>query len=112
MPGRSGTCVPGLAMVSTKTMRVPGRSTAATASAEAASTRLTSTPRPCRVPSTLWVLPKRWRLATRWSPARSSVRNTAETAAMPVAKHTVPTPSSSAVILDSSAAVVGVPWRA
>ena len=32
-------------------------------------------------------------------------------AAMPVAKHTVPTASSIRLILVSSAAVVGLPWR-
>ena len=43
---------------------------------------------------------------------RSMVENTAMMAAMPVAKHAVATPDSIIVILASSAAVVGLPWRA
>ena len=46
MPARSGTCVPGLAMVSTNTMRVAGVSASATAAADDASTRLTSNAQP------------------------------------------------------------------
>ncbi len=112
MPPRSATCVRGLAMVSTKTRRVFGWTASATACAEVASTKVTSTPRLRSVSNTLLVLPNRKALETTWSPARSSVENTAAIAAMPVAKQAVARPSSIMVILASSAAVVGLPWRA
>ena len=99
-------------MVSTNTMRVLGWMAAATLSAWVASTVVTPMPRSFKVPSRLLVLPNTNWLHTRWSPALSSVKNVAVMAAMPVAKLTVPMPCSICVILDSSAAVVGVPWRA
>ncbi|ENZ76722.1 hypothetical protein OR214_03461 [Ralstonia pickettii OR214] len=99
-------------MVSTKTRRVFGCTASATAWADVASTNVTSTPRLRSVSNTLLVLPNRKALETTWSPARSMVENTAMMAAMPVAKHAVATPASIIVILASSAAVVGLPWRA
>jgi hypothetical protein len=104
--------VVGLAMVSTKTMRVCSRSAARTLSARVVSTRLTCTPKPSSVPSRLAVLPNSWSPTTRWSPLLSKVKNSAWMAAMPVAKLTVPRPPSNSVTKASSAAVVGVPWRA
>ena len=112
MPLRSATCVRGLAMVSTKTRRVFGCTASATACAEVASTNVTSTPMCRSVSNTLLVLPNRKALETTWSPARSRVENTATMPAMPVAKHAVAKPPSIMVILASSAAVVGLPWRA
>ncbi|MNT68578.1 hypothetical protein D3C72_2068230 [compost metagenome] len=98
-------------MVSTNTMRVLGRSAAATLAASVTSTVVTSMPRSARVPSTLLVLPNTNWLATKWSPALSKVKNTAQMPAMPVENAMVPSPRSICVILASSAAVVGVPWR-
>lgn len=98
-------------MVSTKTILVAGVSASATACAEVMSTIDTAMPSCCKVPSRLLVLPKTWRIEFRWSPALSKLRNTAVIAPMPVAKHAVPTPSSSSLTLASSKAVVGVPWR-
>ena len=72
---------------------------------------MTCIPCAASVLNRLTVLPNRNRLATTWSPARSSDSITAPIAAMPVAKETVATPSSIFVTFASSAAVVGLPWR-
>ena len=101
----------GLAIVSTKTIRVAGVSARSTLATSVASTYVTRVPCAASVPSWLTVLPNRNRLATTWSPSRSSDSIAAPIAAMPVAKHTVATPSSIFVTFDSSAAVVGLPWR-
>ena len=93
-------------------MRVLGRTAACTWARSVASTVVTCTPRSASVPNTLLVLPNTNLLATRWSPAFSSVKNMAHSAAMPVEKTMEPVPPSIWVILASSAAVVGVPWRA
>lgn len=58
------------------------------------------------------MLPNTYWLDTRWSPRRSSVVKMAASAAMPVAKLTVPLPPSMRLTLASSTVVVGVPWRA
>ena len=93
-------------------MLVSGRSAAATFATSVTSTRLTATPRSPSVPYRLLVLPNTKRLETRWSPALSSVKNSAVMAAMPVEKQMAPMPWSIFASLASSAAVVGVPWRA
>ena len=64
MPARSVTCVRGLAMVSTNTSLVSGRSAAATASVLVASTKATSTPCTAKLRSRLLVLPNRKALET------------------------------------------------
>ena len=112
MPSRSAIWVRGLAIVSAKTIRVSGRKAAATFSATVASTSDTLQPRVSRVCSRLLVLPNRNWLATMWSPRFSSANSSEAMAPMPVAKHTVPTPPSSSVILLSSAWLVGLPCRA
>jgi hypothetical protein len=99
-------------MVSTKTRRVAGVIAAATWRASVASTRLTSTPIACSVCKRLLVLPNRNWLLTMWSPAFSSATSTAAMAAMPVEKQAVPRACSSRLSLVSSAAPVGLPWRA
>ncbi|KAG1437001.1 hypothetical protein G6F57_020433 [Rhizopus arrhizus] len=112
MTARSAICVPGLAIVSVKTMRVLGWIAARTWAESVASTKVISTPSSSNVPSRLLVLPNTNWLDTRWSPRRSSVVKMADSAAIPVAKLTVPLPPSMWVSLASSAVVVGVPWRA
>ena len=112
MASKSGTWVPGLAMVSTNTMRVLDCIAAWTLATWQVSTSVTNTPKLRSVPNKLLVLPKMNLLATTWSPALSKVSITAVTAPMPVAKQMVPSPPSMRVSLSSSAAVVGVPWRA
>ena len=49
--------------------------------------------------------------ATMWSPLLSSVAMARCIAAMPLAVHTAPTPSSSAASRSSSTAVVGLEMR-
>ena len=112
MPLRSVTWVRGLAMVSTNTSRVSGRSAAATASVWVASTKVTSTPCKPKVWNRLLVLPNRNALETKWSPLRSRANSNVPMAAMPVPKHTVATPCSMVLILVSSAVTVGLTWRA
>ncbi|CUI63182.1 Uncharacterised protein [Achromobacter xylosoxidans] len=99
-------------MVSVNTMRVLGWIAARTCAESVASTKVISTPSSSSVPSRLLVLPNTYWLDTRWSPRRSSVVKMAASAAMPVAKLTVPLPASMWFTLASSAVVVGVPWRA
>ena len=111
MRARSAICVRGLAMVSTKTMRVAGVKAASTLATAVASTKETSTPCPATVFHKLLVLPNKKDEETTWSPALSKACASAPIAAMPVAKHRVATPSSMRLILSSSADTVGLPWR-
>jgi hypothetical protein len=108
---RSATCVRGLAIVSTNTMRVCGVNAASTASTLVASTKLTRSPWVASVLNMLFVLPNRNALETTWSSSRSSASRMAPIAAMPVLKQTVATPSSMRFTFSSSAAVVGLPCR-
>ena len=112
MASRSAICVRGLAIVSTNTSRVCGSSARSTSAASVASTRLTRPPSDASVCSRLAVLPNRNWLATMWSPCFSKASSTEAMAAMPVEKHTVPTPPSSRLTFCSSAWLVGLPWRA
>jgi hypothetical protein len=111
MRARSAIWVRGLAIVSTKTRRVSGRSAAATLATSVALTNVIGIPWAASVPNRLLVLPNRKWLATTWSPSRSSASRAAPIAAIPVAKQTVATPSSMAVTFASRAADVGFPWR-
>jgi hypothetical protein len=111
MAPKSATWVRGLATVSRNTMRVSGRSAAFTFATSVTSTSVKAMPCSARVLNRLVVLPNRKRLATTWSPARSSDPKVWPMAAMPVAKQIEPVPCSSRLILASSAAEVGLPER-
>ncbi len=101
-----------MAGVSTNTIFVSGRIADARPAASGAATNVVVTPRRLKYRS------RRPRegpysgcVPTRWSPWRSSARNTALTAAIPVAVPTAPHPPSRRATHSSSAAIVGLPRR-
>ena len=63
------------------------------------------------VPSSVWVPPYRWALATTWEPAPAMAVMARNSAAWPLAVATAPIPPSKLAMRSSNAAVVGLAMR-